>query len=59
MGNLRWAVIGGGNGGQSLSGHLALMGFSVMLYDIVQATIRAVQEKGGIALDGVVQGFGN
>lgn len=58
MGNLRWAVIGGGNGGQSLSGHLALMGFSVKLYDIVHETIRAVQEKGGIELQGAVEGFG-
>ena len=31
---LTWAVIGGGNGGQSLSGHLALMDFTVRLYDI-------------------------
>ena len=41
-----------------MSGHLALMGFSVRLYDIVRETIRAVREKGGIELEGVVEGFG-
>jgi len=41
-----------------LSGHLALMGFSVKLYDIVPETIRAIQEKGGIELQGAVEGFG-
>ncbi len=41
-----------------MSGHLALMGFSVRLYDIVRETIYAVREKGGIELEGVVAGFG-
>ena len=58
MKRLRWAVVGGGNGGQSLSGHLALMGFPVTLYDIVPETIRAIRKKGGIELDGIVKGFG-
>jgi opine dehydrogenase len=58
MGQLKWAVIGGGNGGQSLSGHLALMGFSVRLYDIVPETVLAIQKKGGIELQGAVNGFG-
>jgi len=55
---LTWAVIGGGNGGQSLSGHLALMGFSVRLYDIFPQTIEAIQSAGGIQVDGTVTGFG-
>ena len=53
-----WAVIGGGNGGQSLAGHLALMGFFVRLYDIFAATIDAINAAGGIQLDGAVEGFG-
>lgn len=53
-----WAVIGGGNGGQSLAGHLALMGFAVRLYDIVPETIEAIRSRGGITVDGAVQGFG-
>jgi len=56
---LTWAVIGGGNGGQSLSGHLALMGFNVRLYDIFAQTIDAIRAAGGIQVDGVVEGFGN
>lgn len=53
-----WAVIGGGNGGQALAGHLALMGFSVRLYDIVPDTIEAINAQKGIAVDGAVHGFG-
>jgi len=53
-----WAIIGGGNGGQSLAGHLALMGFPVRLYDIFQETVDAINSQGGIHVDGVVQGFG-
>ena len=55
---LTWAVIGGGNGGQSLSGHLALLGFAVRLYDIFPQTIDAIQSAGGIQVDGAVNGFG-
>jgi opine dehydrogenase len=55
---LKWAVIGGGNGGQSLSGHLSLMGFAVRLYDIFAETIGTIQSQGGIQLDGAVEGFG-
>lgn len=53
-----WAVIGGGNGGQSLAGHLALMGFGVRLFDIFAETVEAIQSKGGIQVDGAVEGFG-
>ena len=56
--NLTWAVIGGGNGGQSLAGHLALMGFAVRLYDIFPQTIEAIRSVGGIQVDGAVNGFG-
>ncbi len=55
---LTWAVLGGGNGGQALSGHLALMGFAVRLYDIFPETIDAIRSAGGIQVDGVVSGFG-
>lgn len=56
--NLTWAVIGGGNGGQSLAGHLALMGFSVRLYDIFPETIAAIRSLEGIQVSGAVSGFG-
>ncbi len=53
-----WAIIGGGNGGQSLAGHLALMGFSVRLYDIFPETVEAIRSQGGITVEGAVDGFG-
>ena len=53
-----WAIIGGGNGGQSLAGHLSIMGYKVRLYDVFQATVDAINAQGGIIVDGVVEGFG-
>ena len=53
-----WAIIGGGNGGQSLAGHLSIMGFRVRLYDVFPATVEAINAQGGIIVDGVVEGFG-
>ena len=54
----KWTIVGGGNGGQSLAGHLSIMGFSVRLYDIFEETINAISEQGGIHVEGAVQGFG-
>ena len=54
-----WAIIGGGNGGQALAGHLALMGFQVRLYDIIPETVEAIRSRGGITVDGSVEGFGS
>ncbi len=53
-----WAVIGGGNGGQSAAGHLGTMGYDVRLYDVVQETVDAISEAGGIHVKGAVEGFG-
>jgi opine dehydrogenase len=55
---LKWAVIGGGNGGQSSAGHLGILGFSVKLFDIIPETIRVINEQGGIFVEGAVNGFG-
>jgi opine dehydrogenase len=54
----RWAVIGGGNGGQSAAGHLGIMGFPVTLYDVMQDTVDAINHQGGVHVDGAVKGFG-
>ena len=56
--NTVWAVVGGGNGGQALAGHLALMGYRVRLYDIFADTIDAIARQGGIEVSGVVEGTG-
>jgi opine dehydrogenase len=56
----RFAVLGGGNGGQSLAGDLAERGFHVTaLYDRFSQAIEAVKERGGVELVGPVRsGFG-
>jgi len=54
-----WSIIGGGNGGQSMAGHLGTMGFSVRLYDINEENVNVINEQGGIQFEGgVVEGFG-
>ncbi|KDR94582.1 opine dehydrogenase [Peptoclostridium litorale DSM 5388] len=55
---LNWAIVGGGNGGQAMAGHIGVKGFSVKLYDVFEKTVDAINEKGGIELTGAVQGFG-
>ena len=55
---MKIAVIGAGNGGQSIAGYLSLQGNEVSLYDIDDARIRDLQSKGGISLEGRVKGFG-
>ena len=53
-----WCIIGGGNGGHAVSGHLALMGFEVRIYDIFAETVDTIQKQGGIYVEGDVNGFG-
>ena len=55
---ITWAIVGGGNGGQSMAGHLAIMGFPVRFYDIIPETVQTINKLGGIKVDGVVKGFG-
>lgn len=55
---LKWAVIGGGNGGQAAAGHLGVNGFSVRLFDIMEDTVNAINDQGGIKVEGAVKGFG-
>lgn len=54
----RFAVLGAGNGGQAMAGHLAFMGFSVNLYNRNIDKIKAIGESGGIILEGEETGFG-
>jgi len=55
---MKCAVIGAGNGGQSMAGHLALMGIDVRIYDIDEEKINQIKNKGGIELTGKISGFG-
>jgi opine dehydrogenase len=55
---MKWAVIGGGNGGQSAAAHLGVLGFQVTLFDVMPDTVNAINFQGGIYVDGAVKGFG-
>ena len=52
------AVLGAGNGGCALSADLALRGFEVRLFNRSADRLDPIREAGGIAVDGVVEGFG-
>ncbi|MBA1336223.1 MAG: hypothetical protein HPY66_2468 [Firmicutes bacterium] len=54
------AVLGAGNAGTTFSGHLAIKGFEVRLYEAPQfkQNLKAIIEKGGVEVTGVVEGFG-
>ncbi|MBT4269486.1 MAG: NADP transhydrogenase subunit alpha [Deltaproteobacteria bacterium] len=54
----RWAIIGAGNGGQSMAGHLGIEGYSVRLYDVFESTIKTINDKKGIEVQGEINGFG-
>jgi len=57
--DLVWTIIGGGNGGQSVAGHLGYKGLKVRVYDIDEETVEIINEQKGIHLvDGVLNGFG-
>ncbi len=54
----KFAIIGAGHGGHVFAAHLGIMGYNVKIYDIDERAIGPIQEKGGIELSGVLQGFG-
>jgi len=58
--NKKIAILGAGNGGFAFSGHLALKGFEVRLYEDpkFEKNIEEVKVKGGIEVSGAIKGFG-
>jgi len=54
----RFAVLGAGHGGLAMAGHLALMGFSVNLYNRSDQRLWGVKSSGGVELEGEIEGFG-
>ena len=57
----RFTVIGAGHGGKAMAAHLALMDFSVTLYNRTLEHIAAIQARSGIDLEsqeGGPHGFG-
>lgn len=55
---MKIAVLGAGNGGQSIAGYLALRGYETSLYDIDVQKMDILKQKGGIELTGRIEGFG-
>lgn len=51
-------VIGAGNGGLAMAGHLSLMGFEVNLYNRGRERIDLIKKSGGVDVTGIVNGFG-
>lgn len=54
---MKFAIIGAGNGGQSMAAHMTLLGHEVGLYDIQDSLIEAINRAGGIHVEGVLEGF--
>ena len=56
----RIAVLGAGNGGQALAGHLGMKGFDVTLFQLpaFEETIAPIRESGSVTLTGFIQGTG-
>ena len=54
------AILGAGNGGFAFSGHLALKGYEVRLYEDPKfgKSIEKIKDKGGIEVSGTINGFG-
>ncbi|MEW6661545.1 MAG: NAD/NADP octopine/nopaline dehydrogenase family protein [Bacillota bacterium] len=53
----RFSIIGAGNGGMAMAGHLALAGFPVKLFNRNPAKLAGVIHEGGIRLKGQIEGF--
>jgi len=56
--NTRYAIIGAGNGGQTIAGYLGFLGYEVKIYGGNQKNINKINEKKYIELNGYVNGFG-
>jgi opine dehydrogenase len=53
-----FAVLGAGHGGLAMAGHLACMGFPTRIWNRSRERIDHVVDRGGIDVEGSVEGFG-
>lgn len=51
-----FTVIGAGHGGKAMAAHLALMGFSVTLYNRTPERVEVIKKRGGIELESEQEG---
>jgi opine dehydrogenase len=54
--NTKYTVVGAGHGGKAMAAHLALMGFSVTLYNRTFDHIEVIKKRGGIELESDEEG---
>ncbi len=52
------AVLGAGNGGIAMAGHLSIMGFEVRLFNRSEERLWGIRSTGGIEVVGEIEGFG-
>jgi len=52
----KYAVIGAGHGGKAMAAHLALMGFTVNLFNRTPDHVEVIKKRGGIELEGPPDG---
>ncbi len=52
------AILGAGNGAHAIAGHLGMQGIPVRLYNKFEEEIVGMQARGGVTMEGVVEGFG-
>lgn len=58
-GSLRLAVVGGGNGGMAMAGHMSLLGYEVAMWSPFSWELSPLEEAGGVEIVGPeVEGFG-
>ncbi|HOS17302.1 MAG TPA: NAD/NADP octopine/nopaline dehydrogenase family protein [Bacteroidales bacterium] len=55
---MKVAVLGAGNGGQAISAYLSMQGHNVSLWDRNQNIVDELIKKGGVRLEGCINGFG-
>ena len=53
-----FCVVGAGNGGLAMAGHLGLQSFEVRLWNRSEARLEPISARGGIEVTGEVNGFG-
>ena len=56
MDKLRFAIIGAGNGGQSFTGHLGLLGFPVSLWDVDPQRVEDLRKTNRMVVSGALTG---
>jgi opine dehydrogenase len=56
MSKLQFAIIGAGNGGQSFTGHLGLLGFSARLWDVDPQRVEELRSAKKMVVSGAVAG---